>query len=352
MRSFNDEGGGSAAFYSWFYDLRGGWGPPYPETTGYIIPTLLNYARRYHDVEARNTALKAADWLVGLQHEKGWLPGGLWKGRRHARPSVFNTGQMMLGLLAAYDETRDEKYLDCAVRASRWLCSIFDHKQRVWLQGAYIDGFVPAYYSRVAWPLLEVWRLTETTEFREVADSSLATIASWRRPNGVIANWGFKNGAPAFTHTIAYTVRGFWEAGRVLGADGSQYRRLATETADLFRRRFELKGALAGAYTDELEGHYWYSCLTGDAQFAIIWSKIAASCEDARFLSASLKILNKVALAQGRLPLSPTRGAIPGSRPFYGRYLFLRYPNWATKFFLDALILNIDRLESMLESVV
>jgi hypothetical protein len=34
----------------------------------------------------------------------------------------------------------------------------------------------------------------------------------------------------------------------------------------------------------------------------------------------------------------PQRGAIAGSFPIYGRYAPLQYPNWATKFFVDALL--------------
>jgi len=34
------------------------------------------------------------------------------------------------------------------------------------------------------------------------------------------------------------------------------------------------------------------------------------------------------------------RGAIAGSYPLWGRYLRWRYPNWAAKFFLDALLLS------------
>ena len=32
------------------------------------------------------------------------------------------------------------------------------------------------------------------------------------------------------------------------------------------------------------------------------------------------------------------RGAIAGSYPIWGRYAPLTFPNWATKFFIDALI--------------
>jgi len=34
------------------------------------------------------------------------------------------------------------------------------------------------------------------------------------------------------------------------------------------------------------------------------------------------------------------RGALKGSHPLYGRYLFGTYPNWAVKFFMDALLLD------------
>jgi hypothetical protein len=35
-----------------------------------------------------------------------------------------------------------------------------------------------------------------------------------------------------------------------------------------------------------------------------------------------------------------TRGAIPGSFPIWGRYEPFAFPNWATKFFCDALLLE------------
>ena len=34
------------------------------------------------------------------------------------------------------------------------------------------------------------------------------------------------------------------------------------------------------------------------------------------------------------------RGAIKGSHPIWGGYLFGTYPNWAVKFFMDALLLE------------
>jgi hypothetical protein len=37
---------------------------------------------------------------------------------------------------------------------------------------------------------------------------------------------------------------------------------------------------------------------------------------------------------------SDTLGAIPGSFPIWGRYEPFAFPNWATKFFCDALMLG------------
>jgi hypothetical protein len=39
------------------------------------------------------------------------------------------------------------------------------------------------------------------------------------------------------------------------------------------------------------------------------------------------------------------RGAVAGSSPIFGRYMAFRYPNWAAKFFMDALMFRNDRLE-------
>ena len=39
------------------------------------------------------------------------------------------------------------------------------------------------------------------------------------------------------------------------------------------------------------------------------------------------------------------RGAVPGAFPIFGSYSFLKYPNWAAKFFADALMLKIRLLE-------
>jgi hypothetical protein len=38
---------------------------------------------------------------------------------------------------------------------------------------------------------------------------------------------------------------------------------------------------------------------------------------------------------------APVRGAIKGALPFNGAYERFSYPNWATKFFADALMMEL-----------
>ena len=75
---------GVAAYYSLF----AGWANSYPETTGYIIPTFLEYARRFGDEEARRRALEMADWECEVQLASGAVQSGTLA--VPPAPSVFN----------------------------------------------------------------------------------------------------------------------------------------------------------------------------------------------------------------------------------------------------------------------
>src|SRR5450631_2132826 len=65
--------GGIAAFYS----LLSGYSESYPEVTGYIIPSLYDFARLSSDANAAHAAEKAACWLNSLQMSSGAFPSGL-----------------------------------------------------------------------------------------------------------------------------------------------------------------------------------------------------------------------------------------------------------------------------------
>ena len=53
------------------YGLRDGWGASYPETTGYIVPTLIDQAGRRGRPELLDRARRMLDWLVAIQFPDG-----------------------------------------------------------------------------------------------------------------------------------------------------------------------------------------------------------------------------------------------------------------------------------------
>jgi uncharacterized protein YyaL (SSP411 family) len=346
-RSINACGGeGSAVYYSRIYRPLRGWSHPYPETTGYIIPTLLDYSDFADKPDLVDLAVLQARWVMSLQYMDGALPGGaVINGETPVGPSIFNTGQMILGLVAAADRTGQPEFLQSAGNAVRWLCDEVNEAAGTWTTHGYKAGFSPAYYTRVCWPMLEVWQRTQEARIRTKAERVLDTICGWQHDNGAFKDWSFAPGRPAFTHTIAYTIRGLLESGRILGKDGDRYTQHAIKTAFAMREQLQKNGRVAGAYDEGLTGNYRFTCLTGNCQLAGIWLKLAQMTGDTEYLRAALQALWFVIRKQKmHFCWDPnTRGAIAGSSPFWGRYLIVRYPNWATKFFLDAVI-NTYRL--------
>lgn len=87
-------------------------GEPYPETGGYIVPTLYDYADATGDDRFRERADEMAAWLLTRQFEDGSFPGGT--DPDETDPSVFNTGQIRFGLCRAFEETGEARYREVA----------------------------------------------------------------------------------------------------------------------------------------------------------------------------------------------------------------------------------------------
>ena len=85
------------------YSLIDGWSASYPETTGYIVPTLLDHARENNDSASLESAKRMLDWLVSIQLSDGGFQGGLIDSTPVV-PVTFNTGQILIGLAAGTTE--------------------------------------------------------------------------------------------------------------------------------------------------------------------------------------------------------------------------------------------------------
>ena len=346
VRSIGKGHGGSSAYFS----PVTGWARSYPETTGYIIPTLLKIKDYVPDSDHRALAVDLGDWLLRIQMEDGAWPGGLYPPRGGSRASVFNTGQILMGMCALYWSMREKRWLNAAARGAAWLASGVTTDGQ-WGGTDYRSHLMPSYYTHVAWPMLEVWHLTAADEIRSAAEKVLAAVLSRRLESGTFHGWGFNDGQFAFTHTIAYTLWGFLESAR-LTENWSAYGEPCVEAMEILLRRAELNGGrLSGAYTTSWKGDSTYSCLTGDVQIALCLLRWEERENDLRIVNAAAKLVDYVCSKQHLHALLPgVRGGVPGSEPLWGKYMTLRYPNWSAKYHCDALMALISRLRVMLES--
>jgi hypothetical protein len=85
------------------FSLITGWSSSYPETTGYIVPTLAAYAKISGDASYLDRARRMLDWLVSIQFENGAFQAGS-VGAKNLVPVTFNTGQILIGLACGVAE--------------------------------------------------------------------------------------------------------------------------------------------------------------------------------------------------------------------------------------------------------
>lgn len=325
--------GGSSAYAT----AAGTWSRVYPETTGYLIPTLLSFKRT-------EEVLHIARWLLLIQHPDGWWAGGLHPPRRPL-PSVFNTAQVLSGLVTLARTTNDLPLRSSITRAARWLAAGIA-ADGLWPNQDYRALSTPTYYTHAAWPLLEAAHFLDDDTIGASALRVLNALSKRRLSNGGFAGWSFTGSGPAFTHTIAYTLRGLIGAAESLNT-WEPYGAATESVLERLGKSTELTGGrLPGLWTEDLEPLGSFVCLTGNAQLAICLLIWESRHPDLRIVNMAAKLLDVVCASQRlRHPLSAIRGAVGGSLPLAGPYMRGRYPNWAAKFHCDALGLMIRRLE-------
>jgi uncharacterized protein YyaL (SSP411 family) len=340
-RAHDAGGGGVARSYSlrWQRSHRcRGWLAAYPETTGYIIPTFLDYSRLTGQEEYRRRAIRMAQWEAEIQMESGAVQGGVIGFR--ATPAVFNTGQVLFGWARAFEETGDELFRKAAIRGADFLVDAQDD-DGAWRRfgSRYARKGVNAYDARTAWGLLDAYRITEDQRYREAAVRNLDFAVSRQHDNGWFADCCLDDDTRPLLHTLAYAMEGLLEAGRALAA--SRYVEAARRAADALRARLRPDGSLAGRFDARWEPAARWSCLTGNAQTAIVWLRLYEFTREPVYGDAADRTLRYLKATQDLEAADPgVRGGIKGSQPIWGGYGPWEYLNWAAKFFADALILR------------
>jgi hypothetical protein len=327
---------GFAAYYQKRPWRKGKWSNAYPETSGYIIETLFDYATFNHELALRKIALQTADWLVSIQMESGAFQGGII-GDAPA-PSVFNTGMILFGLNRANKESENNSlYLNHLTKALGWLSNCLDTNGNWDTGGMYVKGFNPTYYTRVLWSMLIADKNSPNQKVKEKITTALTIYKKRIDHNVYILKCSFFPNKPALTHTIAYSLRGFLECSLLLKDDilYSLVKSVAKKLAHIILE----KKAVAGTYDSNWKANYNFICLTGNAQLSIIFLIFFEIEQDILFYEAALIAFNPIVKNQVHSGNKDIIGAISGSAPIWGLYYRFRYPNWAVKFYLDAYLL-------------
>ncbi len=264
-------------------DLR-----PYPEVTGYWIPTLL-------EADEEGLARKSAGFLAGVMSADGGIPGPDGKGY------FFDTAQVLRGLLAMSARAREFRPAACA--AAEYM------RRRIADDGSIADDYTD-YKGEIPRaivlfglrPLREAAVSFDEPRYAEAAEKAAAhyTREFMDLDKDVL------------THFLAYMIEGLWENGREKEA------LLALE--EVFRRQ-SLNGSIRG------RAHSWWVCSVGVAQFAVLAYKAGMTDRGDRALAYLCRRQNR-------------SGGFFGSYGWGAKYFPKAEISWANKFFLDAVLLR------------
>ena len=323
---------GVAAMYS-FLD---GWVPSYPETTGYIIPAMFDAGAFLNESALHDRAVRMAEWLLTVQTPDGAFPG-LFVGSGEP-PRVFNTGQIIFGLIRASRETGKSRYLDAAIHAGNWLLAQ-QGADGAWRTFTFND-LPHTYNARTAWALIELAAETDDYRFKRAGLAG----AEWARDQQIDSGWFDHNSFDhqrqyPTLHTIVYATRGLLEIGARTGC--TAFVDAATRTATALLNRFRRDGRMFGIYEPDFSSPVQWRCVPGEAQLCIAWLRLAQLNQPGAFHEAACELLEHVKAAQLIAPARPElHGAISGSVPINGNYESYCLVNWGPKFLIDALLLK------------
>ncbi len=325
------EGNGEASAKA--YRFMDGWMTPYPETSGYIIPTLLALSKYYEDETYKEKALKVGDWLVSRQTDEGGFVGR--EVGALDKPIIFDTGMILHGFVALIRDLNEQKFIEPAKRAADFMVSSMDE------EGCFVrnlsNDIVHTYNVRAAWALMSLSGLLSEDKYKKAALANADWAVSQQLPNGYYRKNNFKPNGNANLHGTAYVMRGLLEIYKQSG--DTKYLNSVVLAADKLIELYAEKKYIAGELGENWEYLYNYVCLTGYVQTAIILFKLYKDNNQQKYYDAAVKLVQDVCITQNiKDNQAPYYGGIAGSHPIYGRYAPLQYPNWATKFFIDSIL--------------
>lgn len=269
----------------------------YPEVTGYYIPTLLRWGYR-------KLALGYAQWLCDIQKDDG-----SWYDTNDKDPYIFDTAQVLKGLIAIYPILPDVK--EHIIRGCDWIVSRIDKDGRLitpvktaWGKEGMCSELIHLYCLS---PLYEAADLFDISEYKAAADHILTYYKEYHYEE--IMNFG------CLSHFYAYIMEALLDIGEI---------QLAKEAMDKIAALQKEDGSVP-AYKDV----NWV-CSTGLFQFALVWYRLGDVERGNKAFHYACNLQNETGGWFGSY-LSED------SMQQYNDYFPVEEISWANKFFLDAL---------------
>jgi len=317
-----------------------GWRPSYPETTGYIITSLLTYARQAGDETVASAALRMARWEIDVQMPSGAVQGGPVCPPEQQTAAAFNTGMVLDGWCSAYQYAPDPHVFAAARRAADFLVNDVDDEGYFRTNGEFVSkGENKTYTCLCAWAIYRLGVIADDETYKAKAIAVIEAALRQQQANGWFAHNCLSQSDAPLTHTIGYTLQGVLEVGLLAGRD--DFIQAARVAVDAILPRIGRNGYLPGRFFSDWAPGGLSSCLTGSAQIAIVCYRLAEHTGLTQYRVAADKLVNFLkALQLRKSEETNANGAIAGSFPLFGGYMRAGYPNWATKYFLDGLLLQ------------
>ena len=322
-------GGGYAHSFHFLY----GWQPPYPETTGYILPTLLRVHRHTGNALYRESAARAAKWLVSVQRDDGAFTD------LQGRPQVFDTGQILIGLNDLVECAPDLADIDALRRAAEWLVHV-QERDGSFVRYAY-NGIPHAYYARVGAALTIAGRILGDERVRAAGVANLRWTVAQQQANGFFRHLSFDD-APPFLHTMVYVLEGLLD-GYAETDDQSLFEAALAFAGKLRVFAEKRDGLLRSQYLDDYSVANAEKCLTGLAQWAGVAFRLAGLTRDDVWRWHGREALDFLKMRQILSSDYRLHGGLPGSAPINGCYMRAAIPNWGQKFFIDAMFDKFEK---------
>lgn len=326
-------------------DADGGWHTSYPETTGYIIVSLLDYVSEFGGDELVDRARRMAHWEVDVQMSTGAVQGGRLDSNVTPTPAAFNTGMVLHGWARLLDLERDPRIFEAATRAADFLVSDMTPDGDFRTNGQFVSAAdSKKYNSLCGWAMCLFAEVSGQPSYAEAGIRAAEAAMRAQHDNGWIEKNSLGRADAVLTHTLGYSLQAMLEVGSFAKRDDLVA--AARKGIDAVESLVTEDGFLCSWFYANWEPALFSSCLTGSAQLAIVMYRFADLHGDDRYLAVADRLVSFLKARQVIDTSDPgVRGALPGSYPILGQYMTRGYPNWATKYLLDALLLQ-NRIRS------